>query len=251
MKTYWLLTCVGLVGCSLLSTSPVVAPNNQTSLQSQIASDIPFKLSVAEEHNDGARLSVLASVIPQTDWSAEDVVLKLSGLKDGHALNYAFNKLSKDAALKVGEEVRLPVSIPAAGISEYQLELFWGNEARLVMAEADKKRIEEATVVLRNLEIERTIENCIAPPCAESFILTGELFNNGHSVLKQVTLGVGFEWHKLGAEAIPAAEEEEISVPGLSLAPGAARKLKLVFDPKTPPQDGGEFKPILRIVSFG
>jgi len=231
----------------------------------------PFILEVMDEKNDGRRLTVTGRITPKTSKPASDVVVRLSALdKKGEQLTTYHNMkdvlggqaAAKDSPiiLEKGVAQSFTLSMPMRGITNYQLEVLWGQEAAPFApaepepkTEAEPQKESKQFVALRNLEVHRVpLESCVDPnQCIVRFTITGELFNSGGATIKDVVIEAGF-----GAGAnldLPEQileNEKRIEVPNLRLAPGASQRFKVSLDKLVASSTLVAPQPIVRIASF-
>lgn len=222
----------------------------------------PFTLEIVDELNDGNQLRVLAKVTARAAWPVSDVLLRLTGMKAGETLDVSTYPLKNAMptgeggaapAIAAGKSLNLSLTAPAAGITDYQLELLWGKDAQLATQSSEIQR-RGALLKVRHIEVESTPVLCDEAPCPVTYTVTGELFNAGRSDITQATLGIGYVFLKTGEEldlqhALPE-REEVVEVPSLHLTSGQQRPLKIVLDRPVPVVNGGYYQPVLRIIAF-
>lgn len=255
-KAYGLIVGLGfsglLSGCAGLSAP---APMGTTALRPPVevaaaATTVPFGLKVVDEVNDGERLHILASIESRTAWDPRRVMVRLVGLSGETVIGTSDYPLAgvvaPGDALPAGRSFDISLSIPVKGVTDYQLELLWGEESGPVRVEAAPTplRLEDMTVA-------RATTGCATPNCPVVYEVTGSLTNRGTATISRAALGVGFLPHGGGAGAVVGipADEESIDLGALSLAPGTSRPVRLTVEqPRL--ASGGELTPVVRIVSF-
>jgi hypothetical protein len=212
---------------------------------------VPFVLSVAKEENDGQTLRVVADVIPQVAWPSDNAMVRLATYRNGALLQERYFPIAAALApsqeeFKSQEKVSLAMQVPSVGMTDYQLELLWGEEALRISEQLQS----EARPLLRisELEIERKREECNGFPCDIVFVLRGVVENTGQEVLGDIVLAVGFI--RVDGDVKRPENEEKVPLSGLELAAGDKRPLRLVIDRRIPETEAGKYKPVLRIAAF-
>jgi hypothetical protein len=217
----------------------------------------PFTLEVLDEVNDGERVSIRGRVVPKGDWARDDAVVRLSALDEQGNSRIVLRKLS-DIAPK-GEEsngsrpTEFVLSIPSKGISNYQIELLWGDEAAPFMARAaDAASGDGQVLALRKLEVHRVpSESCSTPDeCSVKFTITGEFFNSGGATLKNVVIEAGFvPADKLDLPGQILENARRIEVRNLNLVSGGTKPFRLALEKQIPSSEQVAPRPVVRIVS--
>ena len=255
------------VGCTSFSRSVSIDSEPKKNEQNRSSQDLPFVLEVVDEVNDGERLHVLGAVTAQTDWMVNDVVVRLTGMRSGEQIGISYlplrSNLSSSQAgdtntqiIKAQEKYSFSVSVPSQNITDYQLELLWGDEAKRHLKNIEVQK--PGSLELRQIEVLTKKADCPKQNCGVVYKMTAQLFNSGATVIDKVVLGVGFlvvtPGQKLDFKKQIPQNEERIELSQLALMPGASRPLSLDFDePVTEEkfQSGqGELRPNIRIVSF-
>lgn len=264
------LCLLAVSGCSALHFSPDNADLKQSGQLSVLAGQSqekdPFNLEILEEINDGSRLHVVATLQVRTDWQAADLIARLVGLNQGQLVVVAYYPFDKkkgidpqEAAselLREGSELRFTMSIPSGEISDYQLELCWGAEAREHLDKLAKLEERLPRLTIRKIELLNERGDCETPPCPTQLTVSGELFNSGETAVCDIELAVGLVW--LATDEVyneksydPAkAGEEQVRLTDLCLNAGVAKPIRFVIDREVPEMSGGRFRPVIRIVSF-
>ncbi|RMG41073.1 MAG: hypothetical protein D6719_09305 [Candidatus Dadabacteria bacterium] len=211
----------------------------------------PFAVKILDEINDGRNLRVIGSISADRPWNPDNVVVRLVGLGQGQekAENvFALSerkKSEKSSAgnIGAGEPVSFVLSVPASGLSDYQLEVLWGEDA------APYLKKESALLEVRNLSY--GIKPCASKQnCDDSYVLEGELVNTGKKLVTAARLGLAFYGggDKLDLSGKVPENEQIIKLAGINLAPGELQPLRLVLEEK-PPADAVKLKPRLRVIS--
>jgi hypothetical protein len=257
------LLLAALPGCWRDRFVPADAASNSAGASAEAGEpQAPFTLDVIDEINDGNQLHVLAKVTALADWPMSGVLLRLTGMKAGETRDVSTYPLKNALAapgidasprLRAGQSLNLSMAAPAAGITDYQLELLWGKDAELSTQSAQIQR-RGALLKVRHIEIETKPDVCEQPPCPVSYTVTGELFNAGTSPITQATLGIGFVFlkagEKLDLQRVLPEREEVVEVPKLKLKAGEQRPLRIVFERPVPQAQNGYYQPVLRIIAF-
>jgi len=245
------LSAAALVGCS---STPAPHPARPAVEAAQAARNVPFGLKVVDEVNDGQRLHILASIESRTDWDPRRVVVRLTGMSGERVLGVSdyplVNRMNGGAptVLRPGEPFDVSLSIPVKEVTDYQLELLWGEESGVELKSAAPSPLQ-----LKNIVVSRSGEPCRTGSCPVLFEVSGDLTNFGAGTIERAALGVGFlPFAQAGASGqvsgIPA-DEEQIDLAALKLAPGKSRPIKLTVE-QPALAGGGELTPVVRVLSF-
>jgi hypothetical protein len=236
---------------------------------------MPFTLKVSQEVNDGKELHILGSVVANTEWDPDDVIVRLTSLKDGlpvgvvhHTLKKLIearvgNEQLKTALISAGEEITFSLSVSSTNMSDYQLVLLWGEEADQYLGRKPKQKNAQTTragaakevggglkLRIHSIEIETLMADCPYPPCNVRFRLKAILQNQGDGIITSAKLGVGFLATELaGSDTLPE-EEEQVDVPNLKLPPGQSRPFRILLTQELSEEVAEEVRPILRVLSF-
>jgi hypothetical protein len=154
---------------------------------------------------------------------------------------------------------KFSLSLPAAGISNYQLEVLWGKDAAKYLgadARASLKQDKDSSdfLALRNLEVHRVPDGSCSSPeeCLVTFAIKGEFFNSGRATIRDVVIVAGFApASKVSLPNQPLENEKRIEVKNLDLAPQANKPFRLSLEKLLPASDTVAYQPVVRIVSFG
>ncbi len=274
---FFLSLSIFCAGCISLESGPVpLASVND-------AHDSPYAISIIEEVNDGSRLNVLASVRAKVPWDTAGSIVRLSSLRDGEVLSTSLLSLpaavveaeraSVSTILQADAAVQFSLSVAAVGMTDYQLEILWGEEAKpyaktlnppsdqqpstLKTSEQLRRVVypKARTLGLQNIEVESTTQACEkGEKCGISFKLAADLVNGTSETVHYAVLGVGFVWiekdQPLNLVDAPPDNEEKVEIEDITLEPGEHRPVSLTFERPAPVNTGGEFKPVVRIISF-
>jgi hypothetical protein len=264
------LLALTLSGCSLFGPTAKTTNAGGVPLEATAGSDpdvTPFILEVVEEVNDGKRLTVKGRLLPKTSKPASEVVVRLSALDRRGEQRVSYHNMqdvlggssgSKGAPRMLEKGVAQPftLSMPLAGITNYQLEVVWGQEAApFAPAEPTPqvKKEPKQFIALRNLEVYRVpSESCVSPDeCIVRFTITGELFNSGSATIKNVVIEAGFgQGGNLDLQTQILENEKRVEVPNLRLAPGSAQRFKVSLDKLVASTTVVAPQPVVRIASF-
>lgn len=256
-----LIFSIAASGCSSKAAAPVVERELVALPAAPREASIPYELKVVEELNDGKRLLVVGTISGKVAWDPSKVVVRLAGLRDGvvkeenfytlsrRGAHAAGESLQKGVVVASGEPVSFSLSIPAGQISDYQLEVLWGQEAlayQKLPAPANQK-----SSALEVREVSFLPKPCSTAGCVPEYRVEGQLVNTGTVPIAAATLGLGFRVRRPGAQldlsGLIPENEEQITLPKLNLAPGKSRPIRFVLD-RGVPGDGREFQPVLRVI---
>ncbi len=240
----------GLVGCSGV---PAPRPSAFPVESAQAGRNVPFGLKVVDEVNDGQRLHILASIESRTPWDPSRVMVRLTGFSGEKVLGVSDYPLlgsgnsGAPTVFEPGRPFDVSLSNPVAGVTDYQLELLWGEESGMELKSAAPSPLQ-----LRNVAVIKSATPCSAERCPVVYEVSGELINSGPGKIARAALGVGFLPHAQGGGGLVAgipAEEEVVDIAALALEPGRSRPIKLsVEQPEL--VGGGELSPVVRVLSF-
>jgi hypothetical protein len=217
-------------------------------------------LELLGEVNDGKRLTVSGQFTPRTQWPSSDVLVRLSALDDKNNARVSFFALGEHvfssafAQLQPGTPTEFSISIPSNGISNYQLELLWGQDAAPFQKQARSNQGNgEEFLALRNLEVHRLPSDDCATPneCTVKFTLTGEFYNAGSATISKVVVKAGFvraDELDLGVKVLE--NERRIEVRNMGLTPGATKPFRLTLEKFIPMGEQVAPRPVVRIESF-
>lgn len=236
-----------LSGCSTLS-SPQPIP---VITQSQDDSSQPLVLRVTEEINDGKRLHIGGQVMSKIWWESSTSFIHLKVLKDGvvtgESLLPIASLIDPDIAreysgpfLRPKEVKPFRLSADAAQITDYQIELVWGDDSKSLQALLDPKPIISITDV------------SLLQKSGKNSVIVGNILNGTPKRLTGLTLGISFHWVQKGASldlsaAIPE-NEQNITVGKLSIGPGEIKPLKIELESELPMSPDGSWQPIVRVI---
>lgn len=263
-----------LSGCALFAPSPKTQGAGGLPLEATAGVDpdvTPFILEVMDEKNDGRQLVVKGRIIPKTSKPASEVVVRLSALDRKGEQRTTFHNMQdilvgstkpdgKALMLEKGVARSFTLAMPLQGITNYQLEVLWGQDAApyapsepLSEPQKDQKKESKQFIALRNLEVHRVpTESCVSPnECVVRFTITGELFNSGGATIKEVVIEAGFGTAgNLDLQSQILENEKRVEVPNLRLAPGASQRFKVSLDKLVPTSAVVAPQPLVRIASF-
>ena len=244
--------CLVASGCVRSATLPPAAKTGvlDTSLASTGGFPSPFRFDVVDELNDGERLHLLATVRSLAEWNPDSVVVRLTGFKNGEAAgttDYGLRQLVGNGPIEKNTPLTVSLSIPAAGITDYEVQLLWGEEAQ---SGAPDKAMSKIVLVSKTVEQETV--PCENRPCPIQFAVSAELQNGGAIAVDAVRLAVGF---LVNSGSLPAGRyggvppnEEVIELSNLHLAPGETRSVRIVIDQPVPAARAEQVLPAVRVV---
>ena len=253
---------VGLSGCGWLHRSP-----DQSSgriVGSALGGDpsaTPFRLDVLKESNDGKSLTIQGQLVSKTERPTKDVLVRLAAMdKKGEervALHKVADLIPNEAELKPSMPLPFSLSLPAEGITNYQVEVLWGKDAAPYLgdgrASLKQPKAPSEFLALRNLEVHRVPDGSCSSPeeCRVTVSIKGEFFNSGRATVRDVVLVAGFApASKMGLPNQPLENEKKIEVQNLELAPQGTKPFRLTLEKHLPASDTGAYQPVVRIVSF-
>jgi len=256
MRIYKLLLLFAVLidfsGCGLFSSKKIAAPaasasENQVLASSEENASIPFQIKIFKETNDGAQLRINGELVRKAPFPLEGVVLKLTGFNQGQEVGQSFYSFQSKEEDQVSEAGSIPFEIVLnqSVLSDYQLELLWGSEAKSYLTlNAPMQKTNQVDV--KNV----LLEACDAPNCKQSFTVRAELQNLGAQTIAKVVLGISFV--RTDAPSSEAANQNEITLnlDNLGLRAGLSRSLRLAVENKIARDKIGLLKPVIRVLSY-
>lgn len=248
--------CAGCMGLG--------APKKPRAIESAAGIDpsiTPFKLEVVEELHDGADLVIKGRLTPKDEWDPKDVVVRLAALDDRGQQRVSFHRVSdlspQSAVLAAGVATPFSLTLPSAGLTNYQVEVLWGQEAQPFgqPGTPNSPAVPDAAkpfLALRNLEVHRVpSESCATPnECELKFTITGEFFNSGGATVRNVVILAGFtSADKLDLKDQILENERRIEVRNMGLKPGASKPFRLALEKYVTAIDQAAPQPAVRILS--
>lgn len=240
---------LGLLGISCLFGCTSVVPGypreerTQVPTQASIKRNIPVKLAVVREENDGHKVHILAEVSSLTAWPVSDLVLEVKSFVDGvdqHIERFPLARYasSPEDLLEPATPLNVAFSIDAQA-SDYQVSVLWGKDAQRFQDRDPTKRLalEDISVI--------DGPSCTSEPCRPSYIITGSLRNVGKETINRATLGIGLVGRDTkGLSA--TSKEKQVEVPGLDLVADESQPIRLIYDLERDSAEGME--PRVRVI---
>jgi hypothetical protein len=257
------LTVVALSGCSWFPRS--LNQGNDKIVGSAVGGDpsvTPFRLDVLQESNDGKNLTIQGQLISKSQRPSKDVLVRLTAVdakgEERTAMHKVADLIPNGGELSPSMPTQFSLSLPAAGISNYQIEVLWGKDAAPYLGgdgRASLKQQKEPSefLALRNLEVHRVPDGSCSSPeeCLVTFSIKGEFYNAGRATIRDVVVVAGFApASKMGLPNHPLENEKRIEVQNLELAPQATKPFRLSLEKLLPASDTVAYQPVVRIVSF-
>lgn len=261
-----LLSSMLLSGCfSHGKTQPTKTP---TKAEAQP----PIKVEVTQAFFVAETLHVTIQVFAKTDLETKLLLVRLIGLNQGniiHSISERASDVAGDERLEEGESILFRLKIPAAELTEYQVQVAWGDESRQKepkspgSSAANSKapevnaRSEEPLHIIGHELEEIGDTTCSNPPCDKHYAIRAELLNKGRGEISNIKLGVGIYFAPAGQvpqrkkNKEPLSEGEELLDLGeLRLSPGEQKKMKIAVERGVPQVPGGSFLPYARIIEY-
>ena len=263
-----LVLCLGIT--AILAACATGTTGRRRAIESISGTDpsiTPFRIEVLEELDDGALLLIKGRLITKSEWPSKDVIVRLAALDNNGEQRVSFHKVSdlapNSAILAAGAATPFSLSLSSMGLSNYQIEVLWGQDAAPFLAKegvkqgAQGSKLDKDTtkdfLALRNLNVHRVPgESCSSPnECELKFIITGEFFNAGSLTVSNVVIVAGFTT----AENLDLADqildnERRVEVQNLGLKPGGTKQFKFSMEKLVAVSDQSAPRPVVRIVSF-
>jgi len=252
-RVLFILICwIGWQGCAFQKMVHTSKPDeiNLSGADSRVLTS-PFAVDVLDEWNDGKQLHLRVRIKTKGIWDSSAVVLRMMGMAEGKVVREESfplrTLLEKENPSMVSahlpEEAVFSIMLPVPDLSDYQIELLWGDDAAPYIQTSGKVT---SGLLLRNLTWQE-LRDCNHSPCRLSYFLGGEFFNGGTVPVKGVVLGITLE--SKNTKDAAAEQEEQVRIEDLDLAPGEARLLEIEIPSEA--QDTQRrlgFKPRVRIL---
>ena len=263
-----LVLCLGIT--AILAACATGTTGRRRPIESISGTDpsiTPFRIEVLEELDDGALLLIKGRLITKSEWPSKDVIVRLAALDNNGEQRVSFHKVSdlapNSAILAAGAATPFSLSLSSMGLSNYQIEVLWGQDAAPFLAKEGVKqgaqgaKLDKDTtkdfLALRNLNVHRVPgESCSSPnECELKFTITGEFFNAGSATVSNVVIVAGFTT----AENLDLVDqildnERRVEVQNLGLKPGGTKQFKFSMEKLVAASDQSAPRPVVRIVSF-
>ena len=217
----------------------------------------PFSLRVENIIQDSSGYHFKIRLESFVDYPSDKVVIGLNGLSSGRLVATKLQLLSDQLEgenLQKNLPVALYLNISSLDITEYQLELIWGDEAldRLNMfspntidsLDKETLKVSQKKYELSNIIIKSQNPKCDSlqrESCSEvdgqTFVIIGDVLNTGDSNLQDITLALGI--NRISSDQVfilpnysesLRPDEEEISIGGLDLKSGEKRSFEIEID---------------------
>lgn len=203
----------------------------------QTPTTLPYKVEVLEELNDGKALFIRAKISNFENFQDINSLIRLSGLANGKLATEKYYLLQTSLNPTSQE---LLMEIPSAEISDYQLELLWGQDAKNYLSRIQAEIRSQLT--LESVQVEK-VKICEAEICRFNFKISGQIKNNGAETVPTADLGLSFQTEEnLSAETKDLSMEKTIPIKDLNLSSQQSRSFNLEAD--SPAED---LRPHLRI----
>lgn len=227
-----------LSSCSSLrqDTVPVVVPSQEP--------ESPYSVSVEEERYDGKTLYLSLRLDRHSKAPLGDLVIRLTSFKDGQPeaeQTYVARDLISDKMMSAAEPIVFPVAARVGEMTDYQLELLWGSDAR------------QATRALRedqNYAVSAISDVTIQNVTIDQGTLYAVIQNRGHAPVMGIILRLAFLTEAVPLDFEDAFQQngEEFTLSQVRLLPSQQKKLKIVLDPSLLMARGE--KPFLKLLPY-
>lgn len=279
-KIFIILLSTFCIGCSPVmprdSSDKLVETSENFSEQHKIVGykedPPPFRLQILSESNDGKQVQVKTRVIPLAGRVDGDVALILSLYRDGVLLANKINCVvdecealpastnSKVAASRPYESklrsyYDITLSAVSGNITDYRVDLLWGNEAKEYLSQLPQESSKHALISpqLINLKVNQTRTNCTDYSCQVAYNINAVISNQSSAILKEVVLGAGFllqsDLQNMDANGKNPENEEEIPLTELYLEANSSKNIELLLEQEVPRAMLSQIVPNLRILT--
>lgn len=233
-----------LEGCSLIipQSQPAASPSVPVAAQ---AEQNPLSLQLDQESTDGERLFIRGRVKAEIQVDLSKVVLHLTALKDTVKIGESYFPLSaaEQAAsmnnvLAAGTEMPFSMSVASQGMTDYQLELLWGDEAVAFLSSlAAEAKPASTSVTLEDIAL--VPPDCKGGHCPDKSYLTAAIRNQSERHVDSLLIGLSFS----------GGDEDQLEITSLGLAPASTRPLRLEID--VPYSKAKDLDPKIRVIKPG
>jgi hypothetical protein len=265
------------LGLDMMKPAPqplVVAPGSEGNER------LPYTLHVLAERREGETLRVqgellVREVLPPTIPTA----ISLTTFREGMEVTTTRLGLSEllraapggpKQRLTAGDRLPFSFDVSAAGASDYQLDLVWGDEARDLVAQTapaataprasaslppapppfaqEPNAQPNRDVILADVRTEKIPTGCTPTGCTFTFRLSGRIRNVGGAPVTGVRLGVGFML--AGRDQGPPEAEETLDVTGLRLEPGEDKPFRVNIERAVTLDQAARVVPSVRVLGI-
>ncbi len=205
----------------------------------------PYALEVVKEEYDGEYLALVATVTAYKEIRQKDPLVRVIPYSQGTPLAASTYRVadyvdSEHRGHKQSKVIKLPLVVPASSMSDYQIELLWGKDAKAAYEEqstASKAGLSQVSdVVVQQVEL------------LEGGMLYAVIHNSSGQTLQELGVQVAFAKYGGGLDFQKAFQENGVllELHDLNLKPGGDKKLKIVLEDSPPLQ--ASYSPLIRIV---
>ncbi len=218
----------------LLNGCVYLFENQDSNPSSQITGEpLPMTLSVVEEKFDGARLTVVATIKAKTSWNTENVIARLSTYKGSENIGESFypvhSGMSGDHILDADAEHRFVISAEATDLTDYQLELLWGHEAKAFLVSVAKRQsMTREPIEIVNISVNTNTKYCGNVNCRPAFEVGGTLRVVEQGLLQTVTLGTTLTG--TSSEDHRVFNEELVDIADLNLETNQEKSFRVLIE---------------------
>lgn len=211
-----------MCGCSATIPKPAVV--------TAVDEVSPLILTIEEEYRNNDQLTIQGRLTSRGDWSEDSVaIVRLISLNGGEVIGEALYPL-QGTSLSEDESHSFTISVSAGNITDYQLSLLWGNDAKLMLskmtpAAKPEEPVIEGTLVLSEIETAQTPMQCKLGDanCEGGIDITATLNNQSSLSVRNIIVGV-----KLVSDSGELYAPEEIhELEGVVIPPMSKRPLEI------------------------
>lgn len=251
---------INITACSWFAAQEVgnqVKQDQSSSLEARTQgseSKEPFNLNIVEELNDGNNLHLRGNIISYADWPLENLSIKTIGYTNGEEkLEKVWplqNLLSDKSSFSANQMRDFVVSIPAIGLTDYQLELSWSGKA---LASAANKQVNPLSgLVIKDLQYQELVDTCLQGSCPTQILAKGLFFNPNQQIISSATLGIGWilaGQSKLDLRAQIPENEELLEISDLNLLAGQAREFAIEISKPHGLEQVNKYQASMRVIA--
>lgn len=235
----WVLILLVFASCTA-----TVQKENLYLAQSEDDPSYPVKLRITNELHDGSKLHVSGEIEGRVWWDVTATYIHLKILENGKVIGESLlpvaNLIDEDsvrelsgAYLRPHEVKQFRLSSNAEKMTDYQLEVLWGDDA----ASAKSKIPLAERIVIQNVAIKSS---------KSSQAITGVIVNRTETALTDVRLSVEFVWVPTGSSIEDISPDPEnvqiLTASNLGINPNQARNFSIELDPRLPVIPKGEWE---------
>jgi hypothetical protein len=224
----------------------------------------PVEVEIPQSFVTDGKLHVKVSLKPLVNLKANQVAVDLIGVDHGQEVvkkSLALNALVSEPILKANVPLVTDFEMDASGFDEYKVVCRWSEEGVGPVAAVESPKSTEASGKFELLEQTLVRSDCEKKGdiCERKYRIQAQLRNSTSAEISEISLALEIKFIPKG-EALQAtdtpdlspltAEEQEVKLEGLKLAPNAKRPIEVKIPEALVEIPDGMFVPKIRIYSY-